>query len=125
MRARATLISAAVAVALAAVAPVAHADKVTASIDPDAAGQGRYFGKVKAKRDSCVKNRTVQVYDQSAGGFFIGDATTNAKGHWELFEFVPQPGQEVRILVLEKNKGKGRCKALHTIAAVPEDPGVP
>ena len=114
-----------VVAALALTAPLAHADKVTVTIDTDAAGQGRYTGKVKAKRDRCEKGRTVQVYDQTAGGFFIGEAKTNAKGHYDLFEFVPQPGQQVRVAVPAKKTGNGRCPGVSTIAAVPEDPAVP
>ena len=116
-----TAIAALTAVATLAAAGPAYADKVTVNIDSDAAGQGRYFGKVKTKRDKCAERRTVQVFDQTAGGFFIGDTTTDRKGHYELFEFVPQPGQQVRVVVPRKNS----CEAVVNIAAVPEDPAVP
>jgi hypothetical protein len=125
MRSRATLAAIAVVAALGLTAPLAHADKVTVTIDTDAAGQGRYAGKVKTNRDRCKKGRTVQVYDQVNGGFFIGETKTDDKGHFELFEFVPQPGQQVRVVVPEKKTGHGRCPGVSTIAAVPEAPSVP
>lgn len=124
MRTKATLALLTAGAALALTAPLAHADRVTVTIDTDAAGQGRYVGKVKAKRDRCAKGRTVQVYDQTNGGYFIGETRTNAKGHFDLFEFVPQPGQQVRVVVPEKQTGRGSCPGVSTIAAVPEDPAV-
>jgi hypothetical protein len=122
MSAKSTLVPLAAIAALAVWAPGAAADKVTVTIDTDAAGQGRYVGKIKAKRDRCAKGRTVQVYDQTNGDFFVGETRTNAKGHFELFEFVPQPGQQVRVVVPQKQTGKGGCPAVSTIAAVPGDP---
>ena len=119
MRSRATLAAIALAAALGVTAPLAHADKVTVTIGIDAAGQGRYTGQVEAKRDRCRKGRTVQVYDQTAGGFFIGETRTNAKGHFDLFEYVPQSGQQVTVVVPEKQTGHGRCAGISTIAAVP------
>jgi hypothetical protein len=122
MRLRKTIAVVAVGVAVPAVtAPVASADKVTVTIDTDAAGQGRYSGKVMTKRDKCAQRRTVQVFDQTAGGFFIGETRTDNKGRYELFEFVPQPGQQVRVVVPPKKN----CPGVSNIAAVPEDPGVP
>jgi len=125
MRTKATLAGLIAGMALALTAPLAHADKVTVTIDTDAAGQGHYTGKVKTKSDRCRKGRIVQIYDQTTGGFFIGETKTNAKGHFDIFEFVPQPGQQVRVVVAQKKTGKGGCPAVSTIAAVPEDPSVP
>ena len=110
-----------VAATLVVTAPAAQADKVTATITPVGPGEANYAGKVKAKRDTCAKNRTVEVYDLSAGGYYIGGARTDKKGNWQAFDYVPQPGQQVRIAVPAKNKGKGRCKALSTIVEVPEN----
>jgi hypothetical protein len=119
MRSRATLAAVALVAALGLTAPLAHADKVTVTIATDAAGQGKYTGKVKAKRDRCRKGRTVQVYDQTTGGFFIGETRTDNDGHFELFEFVPQSGQQVRVVVPQKKTGHGQCAGVSTIAAVP------
>ena len=119
MRSRATLAAVALVAALGLMAPLAHADKVTVTIATDAAGQGKYTGKVKAKRDRCRKGRTVQVYDQTTGGFFIGETRTDNDGHFELFEFVPQSGQQVRVVVPPKKTGHGQCAGVSTIAAVP------
>jgi hypothetical protein len=118
MKAKATAAALTAGAMLALTAPLAHADKVTVTIDTDAAGQGRYVGKVKAKRDRCAKGRTVQVYNQTSGGFFIGETRTSAKGDYELFEFIPQPGQQVMVAVPEKQTGHGRCAGLSTIATV-------
>jgi hypothetical protein len=119
MRLRATLAVGALVAALGLMAPIAHADKVTITIGVDAPGQGTYAGEVKAKRDRCRKGRTVQVYDQTNGGFFIGETRTNAKGQFKLFEFVPQSGQQVRVVVPQKKTGHGRCAGVSAIAAVP------
>jgi hypothetical protein len=107
----------AAAAGLALAAPSAHADKVTASISPVGPGEANYTGKVKAKRATCAKNRVVEIYDVSQGGFYIGGARTDKKGSWQAFEYVPQPGQQVRIAVSAK---KG-CKALSTVVDVPGD----
>jgi hypothetical protein len=119
MRSRAALAAIAAVAALGLTAPLAHADRVTVTIATDAAGQGRYTGKVTTTRDRCRKGRTVQVYDQATGDFFIGETTTNAKGHFDLFEYVPQPGQQVRVVVPEKQTRRGRCPGVSTIVAVP------
>jgi hypothetical protein len=125
MRPRASLTALIVTAGVAVAAPSALADKITATIQPDAAGQGTYAGKVKAKRDKCVKGRTVEVYDLSQGGYLIGATRTDAKGNWELFEYVPDPGQQVRIAVPAKTKGRGICSAVSTIAEVPESVVIP
>jgi len=121
MRPRGTLFALTVAAALVLTAPAAFADKIKVTIDTDAPGQGRYSGKVKTKKNKCAKRREVQVYDQTAGEFFIGSTRTNGKGRYHLFEFVPQPGQQVRVVAPRVK----RCPTVSTIAAVPEDPAVP
>jgi hypothetical protein len=119
MTTKASLAGLAVIVSLALAAPAAFADKILVTITPNAAGQATYTGKVKAKRDKCVKGRTVEVYDLSGGGYMIGFTRTDAKGNWDLFEYVPEPGQQVRIAVPPKTSGKGMCAAVSTIAEVP------
>jgi hypothetical protein len=121
VRIRTTLAILAAAAGLALAAPTAQADKVTATITPVGPGEANYTGKVKAKRDTCAKGRTVEVYDLSEGGYYIAGARTDKKGNWQAFDYVPQPGQQVRIAVPATNKGKGRCKALSTIVEVPEN----
>jgi hypothetical protein len=102
---------------LALAAPAAQADKVTATITPVGPGEANYTGKVKAKRDACAKGRTIEVYDESAGGYYIGGARTDKKGKWQAFDYVPPPGKQVRIAVTAKK----RCKALSTVVEVPPD----
>jgi hypothetical protein len=109
----------AAAAGLTLAAPSAQADQVTATITPVGPGEANYAGKVKAKRDTCAKNRTIEVYDLSGGGYYIGGARTDKKGNWQAFDYVPQPGQQVRIAVPAANKGKGRCKAMSTVVEVP------
>lgn len=110
-------------------APAASADSVSLKIETESAGQATYFGKVKTKRDECAKKRTVQVFDLTqsgeAGGFFIGQATTDDKGRYELTEFVPSPGSQVRVAVPKKKKAHGSCPGVEKKATVPDDPGVP
>jgi hypothetical protein len=102
-------------------APGAFADRVDVTINPNASGQGSYIGTVKAKRAKCVKGRTVEVWWLDASGYnLLGTAVTDAKGRWELLDYVPQPGQQVRIDVLGRTLRKHKCPALSTIAQVPE-----
>src|SRR5687768_8319971 len=74
VRTRTTLAILAAAAGLALAAPAAQADKVTATITPVGPGEANYTGKVKARRDTCAKNRIVEVYDMSQGGFYIAGA---------------------------------------------------
>lgn len=124
MKLKGTLAALSAVAALALTAPVAQADSLKVTIDSDAAAQGRYVGKVKAKRAKCAKGRTVEAYSASSG-FFIGATVTDAKGRFELFEYAPPAGQQVRIVVPAKGLRRGVCAPLEVIATVPEDPAVP
>lgn len=99
-------------------APVASADSVSVKIENEAAGSARYSGRVETKRDDCVKKRTVQIFDV-AQGFVIGQTKTDDKGRYELREFVPLPGQQVKVVVHEKKKKHGSCPGVEKTATVP------
>jgi hypothetical protein len=107
-------------------APGASADRVNVTINPNASGQGSYIGEVKAKRAKCAKSRTVEVWWLDASGYnLLGTAVTDANGRWELLDYVPPPGQQVRIDVLGRTLRKHKCSALSTIAEVPESVVIP
>lgn len=100
-------------------APAASADSVSVKIVTESAGQAKYSGKVKAKRANCARNRTVQVFDLSQGGFFIGQAKTEDNGRYELTEFVPLPGSQVKVVVPKRKKNHGSCPGVEKNATVP------
>ena len=126
MRIRLTFAALVGIVATAVSAPAASADRLTVAIDGDAAGQAKYTGKLRTKRDACDRRRTVQVYDASDnGGYFIGETKTGNRGRYSLHEFAPPPGEQVRVLVTEKRKRRGSCPSVTRTVTVPDDPAVP
>lgn len=123
MRQRIALAALGVMAAALLAASVASADSVSVKITTEFAGQGKYSGKVKTKRDNCARNRTVQVFDLTqggeTGGFFIGQTKTDDKGSYELTEFVPLPGSQVKVVVPKKKTNHGSCPGVEKNATVP------
>jgi hypothetical protein len=117
MRLRATLAATAVLAAAAVAAPAASADKLMVQAQPVSPNVANYIGKVKSKRDKCLRKRTIQVYQVIEPPVFIGQTQTDQKGNFELQEYAPATGH-VRVVALAKTG----CKALEKVIPVPAPP---
>ena len=88
---RPLLILAATALSCAGLSAVATAHTVkfdsTVTIDYDKNGNDPddFDGAVSSDRGRCVRNRTIEVFRETAGDdALIGTTTTDAEGNWEL-----------------------------------------
>ena len=68
---------------------VAHENKIPSSVTGNAiSGPGprevTFFGKVNSPNEKCVKNRTVELYDQRTVASKIGETKADADGNWKI-----------------------------------------
>lgn len=109
-----TLAAAAVAVMAVSFAAPATGAKVPTKIKDTrlvanpGSGTGTYSGKLKSKKDKCIKGRKVTVIHLSDPPFTIGETETNDKGRWELQGNVP-PASSPQNIKIEVAPAKG-CK---------------
>jgi hypothetical protein len=114
MKARAALVAIAVLGVTLVAAPTASADRVSLTITVLSPNVADYTGRVRARKEKCERNRTVQIA-QVQPPLFIGQTGTDDKGRYLLEEYAPPKGVQIKAVVLQKRK----CKALEKVATTP------
>jgi hypothetical protein len=102
-------------------AHAAKAKKVASEVDIDGVVQRApnffvtFVGNVYAKKPKCVRNRVVTIYYTEGGDReFVGTATTDATGDWELApDSTPGGDYEAEVAKRKVRKGGKKivCKA--------------